>query len=465
MASRRMMKFSTFLTAGGEHIAAWRHPEVELTTRAEIAHYVNAARILERGLFDMILIGDVAPSSNEPVEVLSRGPGYDKLDPLMMLAALAMTTERIGLAPTISTTYNEPFHIARKLASLDHISHGRAGWNIVTTMNATDSLNFSQDRHAAHDDRYARAEEAVDVVCGLWASWDEDAFIRDKASGIYFKPEGLHVLHHKGAHFSVRGPLDIIPPPQGRPVLIQAGSSDIGRELGARVADIIFSTQQSMQAAMTFARDVRERAGKYGRGAEEVAVLMAVVPVVGGTDAEARAKFDEIQALVHPVVALPQLASSLGGIDLSVYPLDEPLPAELPAGNGMISRRAGILELAQREGLTLRQLAVRVAGTRGHWTLIGTPEMIADRLEEWFLNRAADGFLLVPAILPGGFEDFVSSVIPELQRRSLFRTAYEGTTLRENLELPLRPYRRGRTADASNGAPASFSPSFPETNG
>ena len=438
--SSRWLRLGTFLSVGGENMAGWRHPEVHFPSRARFSDYLDATRLAEAAMFDLVLVADVAPSSRDPIEVLSRYAGYDRLEPLTLLSALAVTTESIGLVATASTTYNEPFHIARKFASIDHLSQGRVGWNIVTTMTDTDALNFSREAHAAHLDRYARAEEFVDVVRGLWHCFDPEAFLRDKQSGRYFNPEGLRVLNHKGPHFAVRGPLDVIPAPQVEPVLVQAGSSGPGIGLGARVADIIFSTQQSPAAGRAFCADIRAKAQSFGRRPEDLVVLMALIPVVGETVDEARAKFDAIQALIDPILALPQLRGYLGGVDLAGYALDEPLPDDLPPGDGVqiTSRRGPILELARREGLTLRQLAQRIAGTRGHRTVIGTASSIADDLEEWFTTGAADGFLLVPPILPGSLEDFASSVVPELQRRGLVRSRRDGGTLRESLGLPAR---------------------------
>ena len=438
MAGERNLKLGTFLSVGGENMASWRHPSVRFESRARFADYLDIVRMAQAAMFDLVLIADVAPSGRDPIEVLSRYAGYDRLEPLSLLSALAVTTENIGLVATASTTYNEPFHIARKFASIDHLSQGRAGWNIVTTMTDTDALNFSRVSHTSHDDRYARAEEFVDVVRGLWRSFERDAFVRNKTSGIYFDPAGLHLLDHRGASFSVRGPLDVVPSPQVESVLVQAGSSGPGMNLGARVADIVFSTQQSLEAGRSFCADVRSKAKAFGRNEDDLIVLMALIPVVGSTKEEAWAKFNAVQELIDPIVALPQLAGYLGGIDLSVYDLDQPPPAILPEGDGVLttSRREPVLALARREGLTLRQLAQRVAGTRGHRTVIGTAKGIADDLEDWFSAGAADGFLLVPPILPESLRDFAAEVVPELQRRRLVRTTHAvGSTLRQSLGL------------------------------
>ena len=438
MARDPFLKLGTFLSVGGENMAGWRHPSVRFESRAQFNDYLKIVRVAEAAMFDIVLVADVAPSAKDPVEVLARYAGYDRLEPMTLLSALAVTTERIGLVATASTTYNEPFQVARKFASIDHLSNGRAGWNIVTTMTDTDALNYSHTAHAGIGDRYARAEEFVDVVRGLWRSFDANAFIRDKQSGIYFDPAGMHVLDHEGEHFAVRGPLDVVPSPQIEPVLVQAGSSGPGMNLGARVADIVFSTAQSAASGRAFCAQMRGKAVGFGRQASDLVVLMALIPVVGPTKKEAHAKFMAIQDLVDPIVAMPQLAGYLGGIDLSRYDLDKPLPDDLPEGDGVLttSRRKPVLELALRDGLTLRQLAQRVAGTRGHRVVTGTAISIADDLEEWFTTGAADGFLLVPPILPQSLSEFASEVVPELQRRGLVRhTPPEGTTLRARLGL------------------------------
>jgi FMN-dependent oxidoreductase (nitrilotriacetate monooxygenase family) len=303
----------------------------------------------------------------------------------------------------------------------------------VTTANPTEAGNFSMDRHPPHADRYARAEEFVDVVTGLWESWRDGDFIRDKATGHYVKAEAIRPLNHQGASFSVRGPLDVARSPQGRPVIVQAGSSEPGKNLAARVADVVFTSQQSLAGAQAFYRDVQERAAHFGRSADDVVVITGVLPVIGESDAEAGEKFEALQTLIHPIVALTKTAELMGNIDLSAYPLDEMLPDTLPTGVGFTSRQKGILDLAKRNKMTLRQIANLIGGTRGHLPIIGTARTIADRLEEWFTSHAADGFLLFPTALPESLIEFTTTVVPELQRRGLFRTEYAGTTLRENL--------------------------------
>ena len=438
MTAGRKMRLGSFLTAVGEHMAAWRHPDAPAGDRASFAPYLEIARAAEDALFDLVLVADVGPNADAPADTLKLNHGFDRLDPIMLMAALAVTTRRLGLVATGSTSFETPYHIARRFLSADHLSAGRAGWNCVTTSNQSMARNFSQAKHAAHDDRYDRAEEFVDVVRGLWESWDDDAFVRDKASGVYFKPEGLHRLDHVGPHFAVRGPLDAVRSPQGRPVIVQAGSSEPGRNLAARVADVVFTTHQTLASARDFYRDIKARAAGFGRDPADVLVLVALMPVVGETRAAAQAKLDQLDSLVHPTLALARLAHALGGIDLSPYDPDGPVPADLPMGNGMLSRRQPLLDLAARERLSLLQLAGRTAGNRGHWTLADTGSAIADQMQEWF-DGGADGFLLVPPRTPDSLREFGTAVVPALQRRGLFRTEYEGATLRANLGLPVAP--------------------------
>ena len=430
----RMMRLGTFLSAGGEHMAAWRHPDSTMVDRAGFAQYLDAAQVVERALFDLILIGDVGPTSDAPADTLVRNASHDRLDPLPLISALAVTTSHIGLVATGSTSFDQPYYIARRFASVDHLSGGRAGWNCVTSSNQSMARNFSMEAHAAHGDRYDRAEEFVDVVLGLWKSWDADAFVRDKAAGVYFRRDGMHALNHQGPHFSVRGPLDVIRSPQGRPVVVQAGSSEPGRELASRVADVVFTTHQTPDSAREFYRDIKARAARHGRAPGDILVLVALMPVVGETRAAAQRKIGELDALVHPSLALARLSHALGGLDLSRLDPDAPVPADLPPGNGMLSRRQPLLDLAKRDGLTLIQLAGRTAGNRGHWTAVDTAEGIADAMQDWF-DGGADGFLLVPPRTPESLRDFAAAVVPELQRRGVFRKEYEGATLRENLGL------------------------------
>jgi FMN-dependent oxidoreductase (nitrilotriacetate monooxygenase family) len=362
-------------------------------------------------------------------------------EPVTLLSALSAVTERIGLVATASTTFHEPYNIARFFGSLDQLSHGRAGWNLVTSSNELEAKNFSSLPHLAHSDRYGRANEFIDVVLGLWNSWEDDAFLRDKQSGRFFDPDKLHLLNHEGDHFSVRGPLNVARSAQGHPVVVQAGSSEAGQELAARTAEVVFTAQRTLAEAQKFYADLKGRLGKYGREQDDLKIMPGVFPVVGTSEAEAQDKFEQLQELIHPEIGLALLSNYIGKFDLSVYPLDGPLP-DLPVTNASLSRQQLLVDLARRENLTIRQLYLRVAGARGHWQLIGTPAQIVDELEERFLKFGADGFNIMPPTVPGGLDDFITLVIPELRRRGLFRSEYEGRTLRENLGLKFPAHRK-----------------------
>ncbi|QBD74540.1 LLM class flavin-dependent oxidoreductase [Ktedonosporobacter rubrisoli] len=432
------IKLGAFLMNTGHHVAAWRHPNAWAEHGLEFAHYKHLAQTAEQAKFDMVFLADgVAVRRNHDRASLSRSGQIVHFEPLTLLSALAAATEHIGLVATASTTYNEPYHIARKFASLDYLSAGRAGWNVVTSASEAEAHNFNRETHMEHGLRYERAQEFLQVVKGLWDSWDDDAFVRDKASGLYFEPDKLHVLNHKGKHFSVKGPLNVARPPQGYPVIVQAGASEDGQEFAAQTAEVIFTAQQTLQEAQAFYAAVKGRLARYGRTPDQLKIMPGVFPVVGRTEQEAKEKYDELQNLIHPSVGLALLSGNLGGFDLSSYPLDGPLP-DLPETNLNKSRQKLVTDLARRENLTIRQLYQAIAGARGHWTIWGTPQQIADRLEEWFVNDAADGFNIMPPYLPAGLHDFVELVLPILRERGLFRTEYEGRTLRENLGL-VRP--------------------------
>ncbi len=449
----RQMKLGAFLHPTGHHIASWRHPEAYAEAAADFAHYRELARTAERGKFDLLFLADSPAMRNWPPERQSRVATYIAgFEPITLLSALAAVTEHIGLVATATTTYNEPLHIARKFASLDHISGGRAGWNLVTSTNPKEALNFGKETHLAHDDRYDRATEFAQVVQGLWDSWEEDAFVRDKATGRYFDPAKLHVLDHKGPHFSVRGPLNVPRPPQGHPVIVQAGSSEVGKELGAQVAEVIFTAHQTLDNAKKFYDDLKGRLAKYGRRPEDVKIMPGVSPFIGRTQEEADEKFEKLQSLVHPEIGLALLGELLGNFDLTPYPIDGPLP-DIPHSDSSQHVLKMFTDMAKNENLTIRQLYQRIV-LRGHWIVRGTPETVADQLEHWFKNGGCDGFNVMPPYLPGALDDFVDHVIPELQRRGLFRRDYEGRTLRENLGLrrPASRYARRVLAGAAVGS-------------
>jgi len=442
-------KLGAFLMNTGHHVAAWRHPDAYADGGLDFPHYKRLAQTAERAKFDMAFLADgVAVRRDHNLDSLSRSGQLVHFEPLTLLSALSAVTEHIGLVATASTTYNEPYHIARKFASLDYLSSGRAGWNVVTSASEAEAKNFNRDKHMEHALRYERAREFLQVVTGLWDSWDDDAFIRDKETGLYFEPTKLHVLNHKGKHFSVKGPLNVARPPQGYPVIVQAGASEDGQDFAAQTAEVIFTAQQTLEEAQAFYAGIKGRLAKYGRSPDHLKIMPGVFPVIGHTEKEAKEKYDQLQNLIHPSVGLALLSGNIGGFDLTSYPLDGPLP-ELPETNLNKSRQKLVTDLARRENLTIRQLYQAIAGARGHWTIWGTPEQIADRLEEWFINDAADGFNLMPPYLPGGLDDFVDLVLPILRQRGLFRTEYEGRTLRENLGL-LRPVNQFSAAAFSS---------------
>jgi FMN-dependent oxidoreductase (nitrilotriacetate monooxygenase family) len=431
------MKFAIFLMADSNyHIAGWRHPDAYVDAGSNFQRWIEFARTMERGKLDMLFVADVigVPGVKDS-ESLSYTPTVDKFEPFTLLAALSSVTRHIGLVATSATAYNEPYFVARTLASLDHLSGGRVGWNLVTGGNPEDAANFSQAAHAAHGDRYERGEEFADVVRGLWGSYDADAFPRDKASGRYVDPAKVHVLNHAGKYFSVKGPLSVSRPPQGYPVIVQAGTSEPARKLSARVADVIFTAQSSIDDAKAFYADVKGRLQRYGRHPDDLKIMPGVAMYIGRSQQEAEDKYADLNALIPTQVALSRLSRMLGGVDLSGYALDEPMP-DVEGNAARMSTPQNYVRLARRENLTLRQVAMRSAAGKDHWTLVGTPSQIVDQLEHWFTEQAADGFNLLPPCVPTAIDEFVDLVVPELQRRGLFRTEYEGAMLRQNLGVP-----------------------------
>ena len=427
------MKLGLSMRYLGYHDAAWRHPDVPSGGATDYRHFLHCAQQAERGCFDMVFFADGlgVRANDQPPGSLSHSNRNVELEPLTLLAALAPMTKQIGLVSTASTTYNEPFHIARKFASLDNISGGRAGWNIVTSWSEQEAWNFSRDTHLDYDTRYDRAREFVDVVIGLWDSWEPDAFVHDKASGQFYDPAKLHTLHHKGKHFAVRGPLNAPPTPQGRPILVQAGANPMGQEIAAADADVVYASANGLAAAREYYASVKGRMAKYGRDPAALKIMPAFVPIVGCTEAEARAKLDQLQALIDPLVGLSRIYGLMG--DLSGHDYDGPVPE--PVGARVRSLAYGWWERSKQEGWSIRQMSAEYAVGEG-FRAIGTPGYVADVMEEWMEAGAADGFNITPACLPQGIDDFVAMVVPELQRRGRFRTEYEGATLRENLGLP-----------------------------
>jgi FMN-dependent oxidoreductase (nitrilotriacetate monooxygenase family) len=445
-SSKRKMHLGLLFAPSGNHTASWRHPDAQADAHINIAHNLEMARLAERGKLDFIFLADNVAVRETHIESMMRSTQYvANFEPITLLSALAVVTEHIGLVSTASTSYSEPYQVARWFASLDWLSHGRAGWNIVTSAMAAEAQNFGRDP-VPHDERYRRAREFTDIVRALWDSWDDDAFVRDKTSGVFFEPDRMHYLDHQGAYYSVRGPLNVPRTPQGHPVLVQAGSSDTGRGFAADYAEVIFSAALSIEEAREYYADVKSRVVAAGRAPDHCKILPGLCFCVGRTQAEAEEQFDMLLSLVHPIAAREMAGFTLG-TDLSPYSLDEPVP-DLPEPNGSIGTFRTAMKLARDENLTLGQLCRRLAAVRHRFFVTGTPERIADVMEEWFTTGAADGFNLLPAYMPGGLEDFVDLVVPELQRRGLFRTEYEGRTLRENLGLP-RPASRYTTVEAS----------------
>ena len=442
------LRLGAFFNPTGHHVASWRHPSAQADAHINFKHYVEIAQTAERGKFDMIFLADNACVREGNIEAVSRSAQYiANFEPITLISALAAVTSRIGLTCTASTSFNEPYHVARKFASLDHISSGRAGWNLVTSGMLNEAQNFNLDVHYGHAERYRRANEFAEVVTALWDSWDDDAFARDKDLGQFFRPEKLHHLNHKGEHFKVRGPLNVPRVPQGRPVIVQAGTSDDGMDVAARFAEVIFSANLTIESCQKYFREVKARAqDKFGRNPDHLKVMPGLSCYVGRTEEEAKEKYDYQNSLMHPIVAREILSTVLGDVDLSKYDFDGPLPDNLPMSNSSQSTFQYVTDLAKKDNLTMRQIAQVVAGARAKLVMIGTPKSLADRMEQWFVEEAADGFNVMPPFLPGALDEFVELVIPELQRRGLFRTEYTGKTLREHLGLPRPPSRYTKQA-------------------
>ena len=444
---KRQMRLGLSVGNVGYHYGAWRHPDVPANGDMSFRHYLKCAQIAERGKLDFLFFADVAAVRNldDPRIARHREQGQVKHEPTLLVSALAAATKHIGFLPTCSTSYHHPYNLGRRLASIDHISKGRLGWNLVTSTNADEARNFGQDKAADSDTRHARAREFAEVMHGLWDSWDDDAFLRDKESGVYFHRDKFHYLNHDGAHFKVRGPLDTARPPQGRLPIITAGASENAQELAAELADMVYAAQPNLDVARRYHDSVKGRLARYGRSAASLKVMVGIMPVIGRTQAEAQARFDELQALLDPSVSIGMMIINQFP-DLTGYPLDEPVPSLNFARNTTAASRNPVftlqlMEKARAEGMTLRQLFAAVSAGFWHLGVIGTPGRVADIMEEWFTGGAADGFIIQPPYLPGGAEDFIELVLPELQRRGLFRHDYEGRTLRENLGLP-RPASR-----------------------
>jgi FMN-dependent oxidoreductase (nitrilotriacetate monooxygenase family) len=444
------LHLNAFLMGVGHHEAAWRLPEADPFAHVDVAHYQNLARIAERGKLDSLFLADSPQLWGD----IGRRPG-GALEPTVLLTALAAVTDHIGLIATASTTYNEPYNLARRFASLDHISEGRAGWNIVTTAGGEAARNFNLDSQPAHQERYERAAEFVEVSRKLWDSWDDDAALGDKTAGVWGDNTKVYPTAHIGKFYQVAGALNVPRSPQGHPLLVQAGSSQDGRDFAARYAEAVFTAHQTLSDAQDFYADLKRRSLAHGRDPDTVKILPGIVPIIGATEAEARTLEAELDRLIRPEYAIPQLAELLN-VPADALHLDSELPADLPSEEeieGAKSRRTLVVNLARREQLTVRELIGRLGGGRGHLTFAGTPEQVADAIAHWYHEGAADGFNIMPPVLPSGLESFVDQVVPILRHRGLFRAEYEGRTLRDNYGLP-RPANRNTATAVAASAPA-----------
>ncbi|MCL6234535.1 LLM class flavin-dependent oxidoreductase [Acinetobacter sp. ANC 5579] len=435
--SKRQIKLGAFIPTTSQHVAGWRHPESRPQDHLNIDYAIELAKTAERGLFDAYFLADgLSVRWSSAVEgekgLGDKGVGFE---PVTLFAALSAVTQNIGFIATASTTYEDPYILARKFASLDHISKGRAAWNVVTTASADAAKNFNIQQHPEPKERYERADEFIEVTQKLWDSWEDDTFHYNKETGQFFDARKQHQPNHQGQYYQVLGALNVSRPPQGYPVIVQAGQSEDGRELAGKYAEVIFTAQQNLADAQAFYRDVKNRLVKYGRHADDLKIMPGVSIFVAKTAQEAQEKYDFLNSLIHPEVGLSLLSALAGGINLAKFDLDAPFPKIEDADINFSSRQQMMIDIARKHNFSIRQLYQYIASARGHWTLIGTPEQVVDQLQEWFENDAADGFNVLPPTTPAGLNDFVDLIVPELQRRGLFRTAYEGKTLRENLGL------------------------------
>jgi FMN-dependent oxidoreductase (nitrilotriacetate monooxygenase family) len=444
---RRALHLNAFLMEAGHHEASWRLPDSNPRADFDLDHWIGLARLAESAKFDSLFLAD-GPALTGTGEF--RPPG--QLEPLTLLTALSQATRRIGLIATVSTTYNDPYNLARRLASVDHVSRGRCGWNIVTSAGADEAANFGLDDRPNHVDRYARADEFLSLTKALWDSWETDAVVADKATGRYADPARIHRVGHRGRYFSVAGPLNVERPPQGYPLLVQAGSSEDGKDFAARHAEAIFTAHQTYERARDFYADIKSRARSAGRNPDGVIVLPGIVPYIGSTETQARALARQVDDLRVPEYGLVQL-SRVFELEPGDFELDAPLPDSVlarPRLEGSQSRSELIIEMAVRENLTVRQVLSRLGGGRGHFEFAGTPEQVADTIVGWFSHGAADGFNIMAPALPSGLETFIDQVLPILRRQGLFREEYEGTTLREHygLDVPPNQFQVAETTEA-----------------
>ena len=433
MSTKRKLHFNAFMRPATIHTGGWRYPGGFADANFNLNHIIRFIQKLEEGKFDTFFMADHLALLNMPIEALKRSATPTSFEPMTLLSALAMVTKKIGLVATSSTTYDAPYHVARRFASLDHISGGRSGWNIVTTANPNASKNFGIEFQMEHDERYRRAKEFYDVVTGLWDSWEDDAFVRNQKTGIFFDTEKMHILNHQGKYLKSRGPLNIARPIQGWPVIVQAGASNAGRQLAAETAEVVFTSQPTIEHARGFYSDIKSRMKKIGRNPGHMHILPACMVIIANSLKEAKEKRAKLDSLVHFESAIASLSIALG-TDASVFDPEEMLP-DIPETNAGQSSREKAIRLAKEEGLTVRQLAQRIGG-HSSLCLMGPPELVADQMEEWLSNGGADGFTIQFPFLPQGLDDFVEKLVPILQQKGIYREDYEGSTLRENLGLP-----------------------------
>ena len=440
--STNEMKLGMFYWPCGHHIAAWRHPDSVPNSGSNLPHIIELAQMAERGLFDMFFMADSVSFWRGELDAMTHDSYGTWIEPFTLMGAIAQHTKHLGVVCTATTTYDQPFSLARRFASLDLVSDGRAGWNLVTSGNRSEAESFGLEEHMEKSQRYRRAKEFAHVVRGLWSSWGEDVFIRDRESGVYFDKNKLQILVHDGEFFKIKGPINVPPSPQGEPVMVQAGASDDGRELAAETAEVIFGAQQTISGAKEFYADVKQRMNAYGRKPEDLKVMPGLLVCVAETHEAAVKKYEYLQDLIDPITGL-QLLSKRLDYDVSGFPIDGPLP-DIPRNKTSSTRVDLFIEIARRENLTIKDLYRRVAGARGHYEIIGSPIEVADLMEEWVADGACDGFNIMPPVFPSSLHDFIDLVIPELQRRGIYRTAYDGNTLRENLDLtrPSWPTKR-----------------------
>jgi len=433
---RKFMKLGVSMRGHGYHANAWQHPQMNPASLLDFGHFLKIVKVAEAAVFDMAFLADYVALScrNEPQGVFGRDGTSIEFEPVTLHAALATHTTNIGLVATMSASYQEPYHIARLFASLDHLSGGRAAWNCVVSGQEEEARNFGMDKMLPKDARYERAREAVEVVLGLWDSWDEDAFVRDKASGVYFDPGKMRSLNHKGKYFQVDGPLIVPRTPQGRPLVVQAGTSEDGQDLAARTADIVYAAFNVLTDAQAFYKAVKDRLPAFGRHPDDIKIMPGILPIIGETVEEAQAKYQQMKETIDPQIGMGMLTAMFG--DLSDCDIDGPLPARASEQTWRSSRIAVTYDLAVRNNLSIRQLYQQAFIGNAHNVVVGTPEMVADTMEEWFTQGGADGFNVLPAYSPFSFFEFAERVVPILQQRGLTRTEYAGPTMRENMQLP-----------------------------